>query len=118
MVGRFGGGPRVATMATMKQLGPGFNLSTKKTRKRRSLKRRRVMPWAVLVQMVEPYYSSQDRPSAARRRRCCASTNCDGGSVRQTLRWKKRCVTSCGHQFAQFEGFIARLADETSTSII
>jgi transposase, IS5 family len=41
----------------MKQLGLGLNLSTKKTRKREFLKEmERVVPWKVLVQIVEPYY--------------------------------------------------------------
>src|SRR2546423_14592304 len=41
----------------MKQLGLGLNLSTKKTRKREFLEEmERVVPWAVLVQIVEPYY--------------------------------------------------------------
>lgn len=44
-------------MPTMKQLGLGLNLSTKKTRKREFLEEmERVVPWAVLVQIVEPYY--------------------------------------------------------------
>lgn len=41
----------------MKQLGLGLNLSTKKTRKREFLEEmERVVPWAVLVQIVEPHY--------------------------------------------------------------
>ena len=41
----------------MKQLGLGLNLSTKKTRKREFLEdMERVVPWAVLVQIVAPYY--------------------------------------------------------------
>ncbi len=41
----------------MKQLGLGLNLSTKKTRKREFLDQMdRVVPWAALVQVVEPYY--------------------------------------------------------------
>ncbi|MGH6611325.1 MAG: IS5 family transposase [Burkholderiaceae bacterium] len=41
----------------MKQLGLGLNLSTKKTRKREFLEQmERVVPWAVLVQIVEPHY--------------------------------------------------------------
>ncbi len=41
----------------MKQLGLGLNLSTKKTRKRESLEEmEQVVPWAALVQVVEPYY--------------------------------------------------------------
>ncbi len=44
-------------MPAMKQLGLGLNLSTKKTRKREFLEEmERVVPWAVLVQIVEPYY--------------------------------------------------------------
>ena len=41
----------------MKQLGLGFNLSTKKTRKREFLEEmEHVVPWGVLVQVVDPYY--------------------------------------------------------------
>jgi IS5 family transposase len=41
----------------MKQLGLGLNLSTKKTRKREFLEEmERVVPWATLVQIVEPHY--------------------------------------------------------------
>ncbi len=41
----------------MKQRGLGLNLSTKRTRKREFLeKMERVVPWAVLVQIVEPYH--------------------------------------------------------------
>ncbi len=41
----------------MKQLGLGLNLSTKKTRKREFLEEmEHVVPWAVLVQIVQPYY--------------------------------------------------------------
>jgi IS5 family transposase len=41
----------------MKQLGLGLNLSTKKTRKREFLEEmERVVPWSVLVQIVEPHY--------------------------------------------------------------
>lgn len=40
----------------MKQLGQGLNLSTKKTRKREFLEEMdKVVPWAVLVQIVEPH---------------------------------------------------------------
>jgi IS5 family transposase len=41
----------------MKQLGLGLNLSIKRTRKREFLdEMERVVPWAALVQVVEPYY--------------------------------------------------------------
>ena len=41
---------------TMKQLGLGLNLSTKKTRKGKFLdEMERVVPWAALVQIVEPH---------------------------------------------------------------
>jgi IS5 family transposase len=41
----------------MKQLGLGLNLSMKKTRKREFLEEmERVVPWEVLVQIVEPHY--------------------------------------------------------------
>lgn len=43
-------------MSTMKQLGLGLNLSTKKTRKREFLEEMdRVVPWAALVRIVEPH---------------------------------------------------------------
>jgi IS5 family transposase len=42
---------------TMKQMGLGLDLSTKKTRKREFLEEmERVVPWNALVQVVEPYY--------------------------------------------------------------
>ncbi|MBB4843202.1 hypothetical protein HNP55_001721 [Paucibacter oligotrophus] len=42
----------------MKQLGFGFNLSTKKTCKREFLEEmEQVVPWGVLVQVLDPYYS-------------------------------------------------------------
>ena len=41
----------------MKQLGLGLNLSTKKTRKREFLEEMdRVVPWAALVEIVQPHY--------------------------------------------------------------
>jgi len=41
----------------MKQLGLGLNLSTKRTRKREFLdEMERVVPWSVLVQIIEPHY--------------------------------------------------------------
>lgn len=44
-------------MRRMKQLGIGLNLSTKRTRKREFLdEMERVVPWSVLVQIVEPHY--------------------------------------------------------------
>jgi transposase, IS5 family len=52
-------------MGVMKQLGLGLNLSTKRTRKREFLdEMERVVPWAALVQVVEPYYpkSKTGRP--------------------------------------------------------
>ena len=51
-----------------KQLDLGLNLSTKKTRKREFLEEmERVVPWAVLVQIVEPYYpkAKTGRPAFA-----------------------------------------------------
>src|SRR5213592_449919 len=43
-------------MSAMKQLGLGLNLLTKKTRKREFLEEmERVVPWAALVQIVEPH---------------------------------------------------------------
>ena len=41
----------------MKQISLGLNLSTKKTRKREFLEQmEKVVPWAVLVQIVAPHY--------------------------------------------------------------
>ncbi len=50
----------------MKQFGLGLSLSTKKTRKREFLQEiERVVPWRVLVQIVELYYpkARMGRPS-------------------------------------------------------
>ena len=45
-----------ARSTTMKQLDLGLNLSTKKTRKAKFLdEMERVVPWAALVQVVEPH---------------------------------------------------------------
>jgi IS5 family transposase len=52
----------------MKQISLGLNLSTKKTRKREFLEEmERVVPWKVLVQIVEPYWpkSKTGRPPFA-----------------------------------------------------
>jgi len=44
-------------MTPMKQIGLGLTLSTKKTRRREFLDQmERLVPWAVLVQIVEPHY--------------------------------------------------------------
>jgi transposase, IS5 family len=44
-------------VTAMEQLGLGLNLSTKRTRKREFLEEmERVVPWGVLVQIVEPHY--------------------------------------------------------------
>lgn len=44
-------------MVTMKQVSLGFNLSTKRTRKREFLDQMsKVVPWCPLVQVVEPFY--------------------------------------------------------------
>ncbi len=50
----------------MKQFGLGLSLSTKKTRKREFLQEiERVVPWRVLVQLIELYYrkARMGRPS-------------------------------------------------------
>ena len=67
----------------MKQISLGLNLSTKKTRKREFLEQMdKVVPWAVLVQIVAPRYPSQ-RPAGHRFRssRCCEVTVCNSGSA-------------------------------------
>jgi IS5 family transposase len=58
----------VAKIEAMKQISLGLNLSTKKTRKREFLEEmERVVPWKVLVQIVEPYWpkSKTGRPPFA-----------------------------------------------------
>jgi IS5 family transposase len=52
----------------MKQVSLGLNLSTKKTRKREFLgEMERVVPWKVLVEIVQPYWpkSKTGRPPFA-----------------------------------------------------
>ena len=55
----------MAKIEAMKQISLGLNLSTKKTRKREFLEQmEKVVPWAVLVQIVAPHYpkSKTGRP--------------------------------------------------------
>ena len=69
--------------AVMKQLGLGLNLSTKRTRKREFLdEMNRVVPWTVLVAVVEPHSprAKTGRPRSPSRP-CCASTTCSSGST-------------------------------------
>ena len=75
---------RSTTTTTMKQFGLGLSLSTKKTRKREFLQEiERVVPWRVLVQMVEPVLPQGEDGSPAVRRRDDAAhsiraAHCDG----------------------------------------
>jgi IS5 family transposase len=53
-------------MTCMKQIGLGLDVSTKKTRKREFLEEmERVVPWALVVQIVDPHYprAKTGRPS-------------------------------------------------------
>jgi len=66
----------------MKQISLGLNLSTKKTRKREFLEQmEKVVPWVVLVEIVDPIAGSP-RPAGrlSRSRRCCGFTTCSSGS--------------------------------------
>jgi len=65
----------------MKQISLGLNLSTKKTRKREFLEEmERVVPWKVLVQIVEPYWpKSKTVAHRLPSRPCCAFTTCSSG---------------------------------------
>ena len=72
---------RATNIEDMKQATLGLNLSTKKTRKREFLEEmERVVPWKVLIEIIEPYWPKSK--TAVRRlpsKRCCASTTCSSG---------------------------------------
>jgi IS5 family transposase len=105
------------TIATMKQLGLGLNLSTKKTRKRELLEEmERVVPWAALVQIVAPYYPK-------------AKTGRPPFGIETMLRihymqqWFGLCDPAMEEalhdvpmyrEFAKLDGMTARLPDETT----
>lgn len=78
----------------MKQLGFRFNRSTKKTRKREFLEEmEHVVPWGVLMQVVDPYYSKAKtgRPFPVETMlRIHYLQQCFACPIR---RWRKRCTT-------------------------
>ena len=104
-------------MATMKQLGLGLNLSTKKTRKREFLEEmERVVPWAVLVQIVEPHYpkAKTGRPPFE------IATMLRIHYLQQWFGLSDPAMEEALHdvplyrEFAKLEGATARLPDETT----
>ncbi|WP_431289429.1 IS5 family transposase [Roseateles chitinivorans] len=101
----------------MKQLGLGFNLSTKKTRKREFLEEmEHVVPWGVLVQVVEPYYSKAKtgRPPFA------LETMLRIHYLQQWFGLSDPAMEEALHdvplyrEFARLEGATERLPDETT----
>lgn len=105
------------TIATMKQLGLGLNLSTRKTRKREFLEEmERVVPWAVLVQIVEPYYpkAKTGRPPFG------IETMLRIHYLQQWFGLSDPAMEEALHdvplyrEFAKLDGVTARLPDETT----
>ena len=101
----------------MKQLGLGLNLSTKKTRKREFLEQmERVVPWAVLVQIVEPHYpkAKTGRPPFA------IETMLRVHYLQQWFGLSDPAMEEALHdvplyrEFAKLDGVTARLPDETT----
>ena len=101
----------------MKQLGLGLNLSTKKTRKREFLEEmERVVPWAVLVQIVEPHYprAKTGRPPFA------IETMLRIHYLQQWFGLSDPAMEEALHdvplyrEFARLDGATARLPDETT----
>ncbi|NUZ09149.1 IS5 family transposase [Piscinibacter koreensis] len=101
----------------MKQLGLGLNLSTKKTRKREFLEEmERVVPWAVLVQIVEPYYpkAKTGRPPFG------IATMLRIHYLQQWFGLSDPAMEEALHdvplyrEFAKLDGVAARLPDETT----
>ena len=104
-------------MASMKQLGLGLDLSTKKTRKREFLEEmERVVPWGVLVQIVEPYYpkAKTGRPPFG------IETMLRIHYVQQWFGLSDPAMEEALHdvplyrEFAKLDGATARLPDETT----
>ena len=104
-------------MAGMKQLGLGLNLSTKKTRKREFLEEmERVVPWAVLVRIVEPYYpkAKTGRPPFG------IETMLRIHYLQQWFGLSDPAMEEALHdvplyrEFARLDGALARLPDETT----
>ena len=101
----------------MKQLGLGLNLSTKKTRKREFLEEmERVVPWAALVQIVEPHYprAKTGRPPFA------IETMLRIHYLQQWFGLSDPAMEEALHdvplyrEFARLDGATARLPDETT----
>ncbi len=104
-------------MGAMKQLGLGLNLSTKKTRKREFLEEmERVVPWAALVQIVEPHYpkARTGRPPFG------IETMLRIHYLQQWFGLSDPAMEEALHdiplyrEFAKLEGVMARLPDETT----
>jgi IS5 family transposase len=101
----------------MKQLGLGLNLSTKKTRKREFLEEmERVVPWDILVQIVEPHYpkSRTGRPPFG------IQTMLRIHYLQQWFGLSDPAMEEALHdvplyrEFARLDGVNARLPDETT----
>ena len=107
-----------ATRSTaMKQLGLGLNLSTKKTRKAKFLdEMERVVPWAALVQIVEPHCprAKTGRPPFA------VETMLRIHYLQQWFSLSDPAMEEALHDTPLFRGFakidqgVARLPDETT----
>ena len=101
----------------MKQLGLGLNLSTKRTRKREFLdEMERVVPWAALVQVVEPHYpkAKTGRPPFG------IETMLRVHYLQQWFALSDPAMEEALHdmpvfrEFAKFEDGLQRLPDETT----
>jgi transposase, IS5 family len=104
-------------VTAMKQLGLGLNLSTKRTRKREFLEEmERVVPWSVLVQIVEPHYprAKTGRPPFG------IETMLRIHYLQQWFGLSDPAMEEALHdvplyrEFAKLEGVTARLPDETT----
>lgn len=104
-------------MTGMKQLGLGLKLSTKKTRKREFLEEmERVVPWKVLVQIVEPHYpkGKAGRPPFG------IETMLRVHYLQQWFGLSDPAMEEALHEvplyreFAKLDGVTARLPDETT----
>jgi transposase, IS5 family len=104
-------------VTAMKQLGLGLNLSTKRTRKREFLEEmERVVPWGVLVQIVEPHYprAKTGRPPFG------IETMLRIHYLQQWFGLSDPAMEEALHdvplyrEFAKLEGVTARLPDETT----
>ena len=104
-------------VTAMKQLGLGLNLSTKRTRKREFLEEmERVVPWGMLVQIVEPHYpkAKTGRPPFR------IETMLRIHYLQQWFGLSDPALEEALHdvplyrEFAKLEGVTARLPDETT----